>query len=81
LLRPSEGTLEVTHGLRTNRGNGEASSTTPIEGPAAEAEAEAAARIGDAERTEDAAAVRTRGGEAGQAEATTIRSGKLAARP
>jgi hypothetical protein len=58
---------------------------TPIEEPAAEAEAlseaEAAVRIGDAERTEDAAAVRTRGGDAGQAEASTIRSGKLAARP
>ncbi len=56
---------------------------TTIEEPAAEAEAlsEAEARIGGAERTEDAAAVRTRGGEAGQPEATTKRSGKLAARP
>jgi len=58
---------------------------TTIEEPAAEAKAlskaEAAARIGGAERTEDAAAVRTRGGEASQPEATTIRSGKLAACP
>ncbi len=63
MLRPSEGTLEVTHGLLSIRGNGEASYTTPI--PAAEAEAlsedMAAARIGDREQTEDAAAVRTRG--------------------
>ncbi len=65
MRRPSEGTLEVTHGLPSNRGNGEASYTTSIEEPAAKAEAlseaEAAARIGDAEQTEDAAAVCTRG--------------------
>ncbi len=77
------GTLEATHGRPSNRGNGEASCTISTEEPAAEAEAlsEAAARIGDVERTEDAAAARTRGGEAGQAEATTIRSGSLAACP
>ncbi len=53
--------------------------TPPTEDPQAEAEAptEAGVRTEDVERTEDAAAARTREGEAGRAEATTIKSGNL----
>jgi hypothetical protein len=78
--RPSEGTLGEIHGLLSTRESGEDSNMTPpTEDLRAEAEAptEAVVQTEDVERTEDAAAVRTRGGEAGQAEATTIESGNL----
>jgi hypothetical protein len=53
--------------------------TLPTEDPRAEAEAptEAVVRTEDVEPTEDAAAARTRGREAGRSEATTIESGNL----